>query len=106
MPHCQLAPETGGQAGIMGDHHQGHLALAVEGEEQLQHFFRGARVEVAGWFVGEDQRRLADQRASDGDALPLAAGEVRRTMAGALGQADPGEHRLGPLQCPRRGIPR
>ena len=36
----------------------------------------GLRVEVAGRLVGEDDLRLADQRARDRDALLLAAREL------------------------------
>src|SRR3954452_13735199 len=38
----------------------------------------GPVVEVGGRLVGEDQRRLADQRAGDRCALLLAAGHLRR----------------------------
>ena len=37
-------------------------------------------------------RGLADQRARQRHALPLAAGQDRRPVAGAVGQADLGEH--------------
>ena len=53
------------------------------------------RVEVAGRLVGEEQRRLVHQRAGDGDALLLAAGELARQVVLAVGQADGGERRQG-----------
>ena len=48
----------------------------------------GARVEVAGRLVGEDDGRPRGQGAGDGDALLLAAGELRRAVAGAVGEPD------------------
>ena len=38
------------------------------------------RVEVAGRLVGQDDPRLADQRAGDGDPLLLAAGQLVRAV--------------------------
>ena len=49
---------------------------------------RGARVEVAGRLVGQEDGRVGDERAGDGDALLLAAGELRGVVAFAAGQAD------------------
>ena len=48
---------------------------------------RGLRVERAGRLVGQDQLRPVDQRARDRHALLLAAGQLGRRVAGALGQA-------------------
>ena len=61
---------------------------------------RGAAVEGAGRLVGEDEARLVDERARDRDALLLAAGELRRAMMRAIGEADAGERRHAP--CSRR----
>jgi len=36
----------------------------------------GAAVKVAGGFIGEDETRIGDERASDGNALLLAAAEL------------------------------
>jgi hypothetical protein len=54
-----------------------------------------AAVEVGERPVHEEQPRLDDQRAGEGDALLLAAGQLRRPAA-ALGgaQADAVQHRL------------
>ena len=46
----------------------------------------GGAVEIAGRFVGQQQRRLADQGAGDGDALPFAAGEFGGAMVESLRQ--------------------
>ena len=54
-------------------------------------------VEVPGRLVGEDHPRLDGEGAGDRDALLLAAGEMRRQMVGAIGEADLGEERLRTL---------
>ena len=46
------------------------------------------RVEVAGGLVGEHDRRPGDERARDRDALLLAARELGRPVAAAVGEAD------------------
>ena len=48
-------------------------------------------VEVAGRLVGEDDLRARAERAGDGDALLLAARQLRREMIGAMRQADLGQ---------------
>ncbi len=59
-------------------------------------------VEVARRLVGEQDRRVVGQRARQRDALLLAAGELRRIVMRAAGQADLVEQRAGP----RRGVGR
>ena len=55
---------------------------------------RGARVQVRGGLVGEDGQRLVDERARQGDALPLASGELVRPVPHAIGEADRGQRFL------------
>ena len=43
-------------------------------------------VEVAGGLVGDDERRVGDDGAGDGDALLLAAGEFERIVLHAVGR--------------------
>ena len=50
-------------------------------------------VQVAGGLVGQDDFRIVDQRAGNGHALLLAAGELRGQVMRAIGQADPIERR-------------
>ena len=54
------------------------------------------RVEVPGRLVGEDQRRLGDERAGDRDPLLLAAGELAGPVLGAIGEADAVERAPAP----------
>ena len=55
------------------------------------------RVEVAGRFVREQDARPADDRPGDGDALLLAARELRGKVVDACAQPDAVERFLGPL---------
>ena len=57
---------------IVGRHQHGG-AGGVDVAEQLEHAARGAFVEVAGRFVGDEHERIVHERARDGDALLLAA---------------------------------
>ena len=52
---------------------------------------RGREVEVAGGLVGEENVRLREERAGDGDALALAAGELRGAAPLLAGEAEAGE---------------
>ena len=80
----------------MGDEHQRGLAAPLQAEQQVDHLLAGLAVEIAGRLVGEDDLRARAQRAGDGDALLLAAGELRREMIGAMRQADLGQQARGP----------
>ena len=57
----------------------------------------GDRVEVAGRLVAEDDGRARDQRARDGDALLLAAGQLGRAVRAAIAEADRVDQRVEPL---------
>jgi hypothetical protein len=50
-----------------------------------------AAVEVAGRFVGEDDRRAPDEGAGDRHPLPLASGELGGLERRAVGESDPFE---------------
>ena len=69
----------------MRDHDQRHAAR-VEFLEQAHDFFAGGAIEVAGRFVGQDQRGLHDRRARNRDPLPLPARELVGPVLGAIGQ--------------------
>src|ERR1044071_10042617 len=65
--------------------------------EDADDLVAGLLIEIAGRLVGEDERRVVDQRTGDGDALALAAGELVRAVLGAVDQADALERFHGPL---------
>ena len=64
----------------MRDDDERRAELAIQLEHQLEHLPRVRAIEIAGRLVGEHDRRLRHQRARDGRALPLAAGELSRAM--------------------------
>ena len=66
-----------GRARLVRDHHDG-AALVGARAQQPQHLGAGLGVEVAGRLVGEQQRRVVDERAGDREALLLAARELMR----------------------------
>ena len=51
----------------------GLFKILVEHAQDRQRLLGGVRVQVPGGLVGEDQVRIGDERAGDGDALFLAA---------------------------------
>ena len=68
---------------------------AVDALEQREHLLLAGGVEVAGRLVEQEHAGLDDERASDRDALLLAARELGREVTGAIGEADlaeAGEH--------------
>ena len=118
--HADAAARAVAERGVVRDDDQ-RDAAGVESFEQAHDFVAGGAVEVAGGFVGEDQRRLHDGGARDGHALALAAGQLvgavigavlqpvvvqrLRNPAVALGRRDAGQHhRQGDVL--RRGQPR
>ena len=76
-------------------HEDDGLAGAVEFGENLHDFEAGLFVEVAGGFVGEDDGRVVGECAGDGDALALAAGELRGARVVAAFEAEAVEEGFG-----------
>src|SRR4051812_27596516 len=66
-------------------------------EEQFGDLLRRSRIEVAGRLVAEQQPRPADQRAGDGDALALAAGQLAGPVIGPVAEADNVDQLARPL---------
>ena len=64
-----------GNVGLVGYEDDGS-PFEVQAREDAQHVLGGARVEVPGRLVREDQRGVRDDRPRDCDALLLAAGEL------------------------------
>ncbi len=66
---------------VLGDihlvrHHHHGFAFAVQFLEDVHDLDRGARVQITGRFVAEENRRVVNQRAGDSDALLLPAGKL------------------------------
>src|SRR5260370_3407834 len=80
----------------VGDHHD-RPTLGVELAEKFHDFETRFGVEVPGWFIGQQNRRVGHQRAGDGDALLLPARELVGEVAGSLQETDRFERGHGPL---------
>ena len=52
------------------------MPFAVQAVDDFHHIFAAGRIEGAGGFVGKDDFAAVHQRAGDGYALLLAAGEL------------------------------
>lgn len=72
----------------MGDHGDGG-SLVVEPFEEAEDGLSVGGVQGSGRLVGQDQGGGVDQCAGDGDALPLAAGQLVRLVCHAVPHADP-----------------
>ena len=98
VPHAHDALRGVGDGLIVGDE-QDRLAAGVQPSEQLQDFLATFRVERAGRFVGQQQRRLVGQRSGDGQPLALPAGERRGGLLGLVADAQQVEQ----VACPGFG---
>ena len=78
-------------------HHADGRAALMQLAEQIHHRFAALRIEVAGRLVGEQDDRLAGDRARHGDALLLTARELAGQVLGAMRHADALERRRDPL---------
>ena len=87
VAHDHDAFAVGGDVEFVGDHDDGD-ARVVEFLEQPHDLDAGAGVEIAGGLVGQDEFRLVDQGAGDGDALLLSAGKLAGMMVTPVAQAD------------------
>src|SRR5262252_2396564 len=75
VEHLDAPGDTGSDGLIVGDDHDGDT-LAVEFFQQRQQRGTGGRVQIAGWLVGEHDRRRPDQGTGYRDPLPLTAGQL------------------------------
>ncbi len=79
--HVQCAPgEPVGQRAFVRDHYHGHPHRLVELADELQDFFTGAAVEIAGWLIGQQQRWAIHQRPRQRGPLLLAPAELAGAM--------------------------
>jgi hypothetical protein len=79
----------------------------VEVAEQFHDRLARRRVEVAGRLVGQQQCRAADERAGDGRALLLAAGQLVRAVVQPVAEAYPFQglgRAAAPLPDPDPGV--
>src|SRR5262249_28144964 len=87
---------------MLVSHEDDRVAALVQHVQQLYDLFGGLRVEVARRLVRENDRRIVDQGAGDGDALPLTAGKLVRLVRYSLAEIDRFERLLRHLDPLRR----
>lgn len=75
--------DFGDHAEIVGDKEHGHAALALQFEEQVENLRLDRHVKRRCWLIGDQQRRIAGERHGDRRALPHAARQFVRILAGA-----------------------
>ena len=85
-----------GDVGFVCHEHDG-VARLVKLRKQRHDLGAGLRVEVAGRLVGQQDRWIVDERARDGHALALAAGQLVRAMRHPVAELDALERRAGAL---------
>src|SRR5688572_32320928 len=102
VEHDDAAGSDVEQAPIVSRKQYGHAGL-VDVLEQAQNVDCQLGVEVAGGFVGENERRLTDDGAGYRHALLLASRQHTRQLSPATSEADPIEHLVdaGPDQPAR-----
>ena len=74
-----------GRGKIVGHEQQRQSALALQCRQQHEDFATMMRVQRRHRLVADQQLRIAGQRAGNGDALALAAGELVRVSHGHVG---------------------
>src|SRR5436190_1890166 len=84
-----------GDVHFVGDEHDGDAALEIQLLEDVHDLDARPRIEVPGRLVRQQDRRLVDQRARDGDALLLAARQLVGIVIHALAEADDLEDLFG-----------
>src|SRR6266403_6134032 len=80
VAHVHDAIEISGGLGIMRDHDEGLAKILIQAAQHLQHNLGIFCVQVAGWFVGEQNFRIGNDGPSDCDTLLFAAGHLRGLM--------------------------
>ena len=85
----------------MRDHQDGLIAVAVNAQKFLIESLACERVEGAERLVHQQQVRLLQQGAREGNALGHAAGELRRVGVGERFQPHQRKGRVGPLAVVR-----
>ena len=82
----------------MSDHENRFIDLAIEPIHELENFFRGSFVQIAGGFVGDQDRRIGDNSPRDRDPLFLPAGKLAWIVVHSLSQSDNAQRgfRMGP----------
>lgn len=91
VAHVQNPVGDCGRFRVMRNHQNGLFHLATGGAEHVEHGVRIFRIEIAGWFVCENDGRSRDQGSCDCNSLLFAA----RELVGAMIEAAVDAEQLG-----------
>ena len=89
---------------FVSDHHHGP-ALGMQTCKRRHHVHARFGVEVSGGFVSEDQGRIGDDGAGNGDSLLLATGHLVGKVAHPIFQPDRFERAFGSMAPLLAGTP-
>ena len=87
--------DVGNHDHVVGDQNDRSVALDGELPQKVEDLGLDGDIERRGGFVGDQDRRVGDQRGCDQDALAHAAGEFERALVDAavrVGDADVRQH--------------
>ncbi len=77
-----------GEFDIVGHQDKCGASTGVQVEEQAHDVLTGLGIQIAGWFIGEENARLIDKGAGQGNALLFTPRELDRIMVQAFSQAN------------------
>ena len=63
---------------VVGGDEQRRSGASMQLDQEIEDRLAGRRVEVPGGFIGEQQRRIDDERTRNGNALLFATRQLRR----------------------------
>ncbi len=85
VEHHDLVAQMAHHREVVADEHVGDTEFLLQILHQVQHLGLHGDVECAHGLVGDDQARARDERARNGNALALAAGELVRVFSQVVG---------------------
>ena len=68
--HDDIISQLGNHTQIMCDENDGGVVFLLKFPEQIEDLCLGGHINGRGWFIGNQQRRLADQRHTNHRPLP------------------------------------
>lgn len=86
--HADQALGAAGQRFIMGDDDERGAGLGAAIKDEVDNGSAGGAIEIAGGFIGKQQRGARGKRAGDGDALLFAARKLAGIVMEAVAKAD------------------
>ena len=94
VAHMKNAMAVSRRFGIVGDHHDGLAKLLIELAQKREDGFGTLRIQIARRLIGEDDFRLAHDRACERNSLLLAAGKLRGLVVQASRSSQAARRRL------------